>query len=278
MSDAPLDAPVTSEFDRDTAVRPRGQGVHEAQLSSGWAIGHALNGGYLLSVLGRALRESLPHPDPFAISAHYLTASAAGPAEVRTETARTGRTVSTASAALVQRDAEGNEVERIRALATYGDLDALTGDVRTSAKPPAMPPPEHCFSASDAPAGSVPVPEMSHRLDLRLDPETCGWALGEPSGRGEIRAWLSLADGRAPDPLSLLMAVDALPPTGFDLGLGGWLPTVELSVHVRARPAPGPLRIALTTRNLATGFLEEDGEIWDSADRLVAQSRQLARV
>ena len=277
MSDAPLAAPATSEFDRDTAVRPREKGVLEALLSPGWAIGHALNGGYLLSVLGRALRTSLPHPDPFAISAHYLTASTAGPAVIRTETVRSGRTVSTAAAALVQRDEEGNEVERVRALATYGDLDALTGDVRTVAKPPVMPPPEHCFSATDAPSGSVHVPEMSHRLDLRLDPETCGWALGEPSGRGEIRAWLSLADGREPDPLSLLMAVDALPPTGFDLGLKGWLPTVELSVHVRARPAPGPLRVALTTRNLATGFLEEDGEIWDSADRLVAQSRQLAR-
>lgn len=277
MSDASLATPATSEFDRDTAVRPREQGVLDARLSPGWAIGHALNGGYLLSVLGRALRTSLPHPDPFAITAHYLTASTAGPAAIRTEAVRSGRTVSTASAALVQRDEDGNEVERVRALATYGDLDALAGDVRTSAKPPVMPPPEHCFSATDAPSGSVQVPEMSHRLDLRLDPETCGWALGEPSGRGEIRAWLSLADGREPDPLSLLMAVDALPPTGFDLGLQGWLPTVELSVHVRARPAPGPLRVVLTTRNLATGFLEEDGEIWDSADRLVAQSRQLAR-
>ncbi|MGW2641052.1 thioesterase family protein, partial [Streptomyces sp. NPDC001348] len=80
------------------------------------------------------------------------------------------------------------------------------------------------------------------------------------------------------DPLSLLLAVDALPPTAFELGIVGWVPTVELTVHVRHRPAPGPLRVAITTRNLAGGFLEEDAEVWDSADRLVAQSRQLARV
>ena len=93
-----------------------------------------------------------------------------------------------------------------------------------------------------------------------------------------MRAWFGLADGRDPDPLSLLLAVDALPPTAFELGLSGWVPTVELTVHVRSRPAPGPLRVSITTRNLAGGFLEEDAEVWDSADRLVAQSRQLARV
>lgn len=61
------------------------------------------------------------------------------------------------------------------------------------------------------------------------------------------------------------------------MGLSGWVPTVELTAHIRRRPAPGPLRVAITTRNLAGGFLEEDAEVWDFEDRLVAQSRQLAR-
>ncbi|MFC4493878.1 thioesterase family protein [Streptomyces ovatisporus] len=276
MSDTCTEATL-SEFDRDTAVRLREPGVHDVNLSPGWAIGHALNGGYLLAVLGRALGEALPHPDPFTITAHYLSASTHGPAVVRTHTARTGRTLSSGSAGLFQPDADGNEVERIRVLATYGDLDTVTDDVRTSAEPPAMPPREQCFSAHDNPAGPDAGPEMGKRLDLRLDPATCGWAVGAPSGRGEMRAWFGLADGRDADPLSLLMAVDALPPTAFELGLSGWVPTVELTVHVRARPAPGPLRVSVTTANLAGGFLEEDVEVWDSADRLVAQSRQLAR-
>lgn len=93
-----------------------------------------------------------------------------------------------------------------------------------------------------------------------------------------MRSWFGLADGRDADPFSLLLAVDALPPTAFELGIMGWAPTIELTVHVRCRPAPGPLRVAITTRNLIGGFLEEDAEVWDSADRLVAQSRQLARV
>ncbi|MFF9111589.1 thioesterase family protein [Streptomyces sp. NPDC014805] len=267
-----------SEFDRDTAVTRRAPGVHDIDLSAGWTIINAVNGGYLLAVLGRALADTLPHPDPFTVSAHYLTASQPGPAVIRTDVVRAGRTLSTGQASLFQYDDEGREVERIRVLASYGDLAALPDDVRTTAKPPSLPPMEHCFGPEDGPAPVEGSSAITDRLMLKLDPTTLGWALGQPSGKGEMRAWFGLADGRDPDPLSLLLAVDALPPTAFEMGLKGWVPTVELTVHVRARPAAGPLRVAITTRNFAGGFLEEDAEVWDSADRLVAQSRQLARV
>ncbi|MEU1272093.1 thioesterase family protein [Streptomyces sp. NPDC005799] len=267
-----------SEFDRDTALTRRADGVYAIDLSAGWTIINAVNGGYLLAVLGRALADALPHSDPFTISAHYLTASQPGPAVVRTDVVRTGRTLSTGQASLLQYDGEGNEVERIRVLASYGDLGALPDDVRTTARPPAIPPIEECFGPSDGPAPITGSSAIADRLMIKLDPATLGWAVGAPSGKGEMRAWFGLADGRDADPLSLLLAVDALPPTAFEIGLKGWVPTVELTVHVRCRPAPGPLRVAITTRNLAGGFLEEDAEVWDSADRLVAQSRQLARV
>ncbi|MDX3431109.1 MULTISPECIES: thioesterase family protein [unclassified Streptomyces] len=266
-----------SEFDRDTAVTLREEGVYDAELSAGWTIIHAVNGGYLLAMLGRALGQALPHSDPFSVSAHYLTASVPGPAVIRTQVVRTGRTLSTGQASLFQFAEDGTEVERIRVLATYGDLDGLSEEVRTTAEPPAMPPRDQCLGASD---GTAPIPGSSaitERLDIKLDPATVGWAIGAPSGKGEMRGWFGLADGRDADPLSLLLTVDALPPTSFELGLKGWTPTIELTTHIRCRPAPGPLRVSITTRNLAGGFLEEDADVWDSAGRLVAQSRQLAR-
>ncbi|WP_329040773.1 thioesterase family protein [Streptomyces sp. NBC_00178] len=266
-----------SEFDRDTAVTLREDGVYDAELSAGWTIIHAVNGGYLLAMLGRALGQALPHSDPFSVSAHYLTASVPGPAVIRTQVVRTGRTLSTGEASLFQFAEDGSEIERIRVLATYGDLDALTDDVRTSAEPPAIPPMEHCLGPADGPAPIPGSSAITGRLDIRLDPATVGWAVGAPSGKGEMRGWFGLADGRDADPLSLLLTVDALPPTSFELGLKGWTPTIELTAHIRCRPAPGPLRVSIATRNLAGGFLEEDADVWDSAGRLVAQSRQLAR-
>ncbi|MET7368628.1 thioesterase family protein [Streptomyces sp. NPDC005566] len=284
MAQAAAQAPRTaqatigdSEFDRDTAVTLREEGVYDAELSAGWTIIHAVNGGYLLAMLGRALGEALPHSDPFSVSAHYLTASVPGPAVIRTQVVRTGRTLSTGEASLFQYAEDGSEIERIRVLATYGDLDGLTGDVLTSAELPAIPPREHCLGPADGPAAIPGSSAITERLDIKLDPATIGWAVGAPSGKGEMRGWFGLADGRDADPLSLLLTVDALPPTSFELGLKGWTPTIELTTHIRCRPAPGPLRVSITTRNLAGGFLEEDAEVWDSADRLVAQSRQLAR-
>ncbi|WP_373287073.1 thioesterase family protein [Wenjunlia tyrosinilytica] len=272
----------TSEFDRDTAVIARTDDpfVFDTEFSAGWTIGKGVNGGYLIALADRALGRVLPHRDPFSVSAYYLTPSLPGPAVVRTEVVRTGRTMSTGQASLFQTDDDGNEVERLRVVAHHRDLAGLTDDVRTSATAPALPPVERCVGAETAPGGvfgSKASNGLIDRLDLRLDPATVGWALGDPSGKGVIRGWLRLADGRENDPLSVLLATDVLPPTAFDLGLNGWVPTLELTVHVRAIPSPGPLRVEISTRNLAGGFLEEDAEVWDSADRLVAQSRQLAK-
>jgi hypothetical protein len=275
-----------SEFDRGTAVAARAaeSGVYDGELGEGWRIGGGVNGGLLLALIGRALSAEFAaagagaaHPDPLAISAYYLTPGAPGPAIVRTSVVRRGRAVSTGQASLLQDDGAGGEVERVRVLATYGDLGQVDGDVWTSASPPVLPPPEQCVSAAQAPPDFLKHASLLERLDLRLDPATTGWAVGRPSGNGVIRGWLRMADPREPDPLLLLLAVDALPPVAFELGLPGWTPTLELTAHVRCRPAPGWLRVKLTTRTMSGGYLEEDAEVWDSQDRLVALSRQLAR-
>jgi acyl-CoA thioesterase len=270
-----------TEFDRGITATRRADDptTYDVELGAGWQIGAGVNGGMLLATLGNALRTTFEgdgHPDPVTISAYYLSASRPGPASVRTEVLRSGRSLSTGTASLVQVE-DGRETERIRALATYGDLTALPDEVHTTATPPDLPPPDRCISTDQAPPSFMRSADLLDRLDLRLDPACAGWALGEPSGRGLVQGWLRMADDREPDPLLLLLAVDALPPVTFDLGLFGWTPTLELTVHLRAKPTPGWLRVTHSTRNFAGGMLEEDAEVWDASGRLVAQSRQLAR-
>ncbi|WP_441247297.1 thioesterase family protein [Kitasatospora sp. McL0602] len=268
---------IRSEFDQGIALTPAqgGPGRYDGELDPGWQIGGGINGGLLLAVAGHALslrHGAAGHPDPVSISGYYLSAARSGPVEVHTDVVREGRSLSTGAASMYQ-DGE----ERLRVLATYGELSAEGSDIRTSARPPQLPPPEKCIGMEHAPKQLIEQAALLQRLDLRLDPATVGWAVGQPSGEGRIQGWFKLADGREPDPLMLLLAADALPPVTFDLGLPGWAPTIELTVHLRARPRPGWLLVSHATRNLADGYFEEDAEIWDDSGRLVAQSRQLAR-
>ena len=82
-------------------------------------------------------------------------------------------------------------------------------------------------------------------------------------------------DGRPPDLLSVPLLVDSFTPAVFRLGHVGWSPTIELTVHLRNRPTPGWLTATVRTTMLERGIFEEDVELWDSTNTLVAHSRQL---
>ncbi len=275
-------------FDRDTAVVAVGDGRWRATVDDSWGTGHSPNGGFLAAVAARAAAAAAGRPDPLSVTAHFLRATAPGAVDVDVEVVRRGRALATVAARLHQDGAE-----RLRLLAAVGDLapPAPAAAVPAAADVPAaaargrgagvgrVPPPlaalEDCVPGHPDLHGGVPVP-LGRHLDLRFDPAAVGWSEGRPSGRGELAAWVRFADGRPPDPYALLFVVDALPPSAYDLGVRGWVPTVELTVHVHARPAPGWLRLWLRTTVLVGGYLEEDAEVWDADDRLVATARQMA--
>lgn len=268
----------SSELDRDLllSVLEGEDGADErrfsAELRAGWAVGGGINGGFLIALLGAAVRRTVPErPHPVTLAATYVGASAAGPAEIATRVLRHG-TLTSVAVELFQ-----DGVLKISALATFSDLALVTDEVATTGAPPELPPVEECFLSSDAPPEFRRIAPLVERFEMKFDPRSAAAMIGQPSHQGELRAWFRFAD-REPDPLSLLMTADAMPPITFDLGRPGWAPTVQLTVHVRAIPAPGWLQLRQHSRNVAGGFFEEDCEIWDSAGRLVAQARQLARV
>ena len=76
------------------------------------------------------------------------------------------------------------------------------------------------------------------------------------------------------------MFSDGLPPSIFEATgrAVSHVPTVQLTTHLFARATPGWIQTRSRTRVQGGGFLDEDAELWDSAGRLVATTRQMALV
>jgi acyl-CoA thioesterase len=254
-------------FDRATRIDETPDGRWRAEISPTWNIFGVPNGGYLATVGLAGVARIVPHPDLLSVSAYYPSKADMGEAIIRSETIRIGKRVSTA-VARVEQDGE----VRVQLTAMYSDLSLAHGPTNISEQRPVIPPPDECVRAE----GPV-APDFVRQFDMRLTPDSAGWATGHPSGRAVMSGWVRFIDDRPADPASLPLFADCLAPAVFNLEQPARTPTFELTVHVRARPVPGWLQLRFMTRYLLNGFLEEDGEIWDEAGTIVALSRQLAQ-
>lgn len=261
---------MATTFERATAVRRAGNGSYDVGLDPAYSIGGPLHGGYLMATLLRAMLADAPHPHPVSNNFHFLRVPRPGPATAHVEWLKQGRTAATARATLVQDDRPVLE-----ALVSAGTLDPVAEPLWMG-EPPVLPPIEECVPPPATPDGAPAG--LAAQLEFRHDPATAGWLRGEPGGRPEMRGYMRMREPQDPDPYVLALATDALPPAVFGIGLLGWAPTVELTWHMRAVPAPGWLRLAMSARMVYDDWFDEDVEIWDSAGRLVAQGRQMARV
>lgn len=291
-----------------------GDGRYAAAISGAYNIGPVPNGGYVMAIALRAICARLPGCAPLTLTAHFLRPAQVAAARIDVEVIKEGRRYATARARLWQ--GEHEVVSAIATLVTEGAgaaggasaagaasaaggasaaVDAAGGGgaaavstfaagAAASSSPLA---PLHLVDGAPpelAPQGeliAVPASDfyvIGHQFDFRLDPSCAGWMTGVRSGRADMRGVIGFADGRPPDLLSLPLFADATTPAIFGAIPFRRVPTLELTVHFRARPSPGLLRFVSRTRFAFAGHLEEDGELWDDSGQLVAQSRELAVV
>lgn len=255
-------------FDVDTAVVADGPDRFGATVTDRWhALGGGPNGGYLAALCVRALAQRVDFPDPLVVSTSYLRRARVGPAELRAELLRSGRRIATGEVTLSQ----GGDIAA-HTVASFTDFTTASGRTVLLNEPPDLPPPEQCedlVGGADLPGVSI-LDQFEYRV-----PELPGWRRGEPSGTATGELWLRFRGGRDADLAALPLLVDATAPAVLDLGAPG-SSTVQLTTHVRARPAPGWLAVRIMTQHVIGGFHEEDIELWDDDGRLVAQGRQLA--
>ena len=263
---------TVGNFEHETAVEPVAPGEWQAELGASWNIGVSANGGYVTTPVLRALHEVGGHTDPLSVTTHFLRpvqidAGATQTAQVRAEPIRTGRTTSVARGSL---ELDGRE--RLTVMAAFGELvPAADPGPSISLAAPLIPSPDECVDRRHLGQG-VELPLLD-RLDIRIHPDR---AHADESGDAVMEGWIRFKDGTDPSTMALPLFSDAFPPTLFaKFGQVGWVPSVELTVHVRRRPAPGWIQARFECDDLVDGRMVETGALWDSTGQLVARSRQL---
>jgi acyl-CoA thioesterase len=260
-------------FSAVSAVTKREPGRFSAEIDPQWTIGAKPNGGYLLSMLARAATSTTVHNHVIAASAQYLHSPDPGPVVIETELLRAGRSASQVRARMAQ---DGKAC--VEALMTASSLAGDTSPYWDRGLPE-----KGESSYEDCPRLIPNLPDgarvaLMEQVEVRLEPDSSGFTAGRPNGRGELRGWLALPGNESFDPNALLFAVDAFPPATFDIEFSGWVPTLELTVYVRALPVPGPVRVLQRAQLIDAGKVDEACFVWDRSGRLVAQGTQLAGI
>ncbi|MBV9795665.1 MAG: thioesterase family protein [Actinobacteria bacterium] len=262
---------MTTTFAAATGVRPAGEGCYEADLRAEYAVGSSRpNGGYLLACLGRAALAAARaagsgHQHVIAAGAQFFRSPGVGPARIDTTVLRAGRAVTQVSAAIGHDGGPG-----VQAQFTLATLAAASEPYWGGIPPVALPPIEECRPLFRADRRGMAV-SFDPAAGFTITPDG-----PVATGGGEFRAWLRDENSGTLDPVSLLFAADGLPPATFGVLVSDWVPTLDLTVYVRALPAPGPIRLRFRALLIQDGFADEVCEGWDSAGRLVLQSTQLA--
>jgi acyl-coenzyme A thioesterase PaaI-like protein len=247
------------------------EGEFTADIHPEWTVGGKPNGGYLLAMMARAATTVAPHDYVTAASAHFLHSPNPGPAAITAEVLRAGRSASQVRCRLLQ---DGKACVEALTMVSSLDPDAVPFWDKGVPKPSTASFEESVRLNPDL---EFPVAIM-HQVEVRLDPEFAAFTRGEASGRGELQGWLSLPEDESFDPYSLLYAVDSYPPATLDIQRSGWVPSLELTIYVRALPAPGPVRVLQKAMLIEAQRVDETCFVWDSRGRLVAQATQLAGI
>jgi len=242
--------------------------TYRADIRGSWWIVMGPNGGYVGAIVARAAVDAVGDPARrlHSITLHYLRPPVEGPCEVSVDVERVGRGLTTVTLRMHQ---DGRPVVvGLAALAVHRDSITLDQLER-----PVAPPPEQLPAPSSAPGIAMAQhfdnrPVFGHRLGG-----------GDPPDLARTGGWMRYLEPTPVDEITLLALTDAWWPPMLEVADEPMaVPTVDLTVHIRALPEdPTDFVLGEFTSPLAAdGYTIEDGRLWSRGGRLLAESRQLA--
>ena len=240
---------------------------YRGTISPEWFGPPGPNGGFVAAIVLRAIRTAVGDATraPRSLTLHYLRPPSEGEVEVAVEIERSGRTATTCSARMSQ----GGKTMVVALCVLTHDYD---GEHEWSVPPPDVPPPEEV----DAIELDDTFPKLFLQLEMRSLFGVIPFTGGDEAVTG---GWLRTRGDEGITPELVCFYTDAWWPAPFSVMTKPLAaPTLELTMHFRAKPDPeDPFVLARFTTDAAIdGLFDERGDIWDRNGRLLAQSRQLA--
>jgi acyl-CoA thioesterase len=238
------------------------------RVTPNWSINGLPNGGYLMALMANAMVQASAKKTIAIVTTTFISRCDPVEGRVKLEKIAASSQFERVEAHLYQ-----GQKERLRSWGTFVKEDKDCVLSRREAQAPTLAPLAEC----------IPIPQMPgftlfDHMDVRLEPACAGWMSGRLADKSEHKGWARFKDDRPYDAVALLLVADCFPPPVYaSQGLAAWVPTIEMSVNIRKKPASQWLKCIFRTRFITCGLMEEDGQIWDETGELIALSRQIAQ-
>ena len=236
----------------------------EGQIQPGWDVVGNANGGYSMAMIARAAILSSGRDDVISVSAHFLAPGTVGPVTATVDPIKDGKRFTTTRV-----DLTGAGRTMLSGTVITGNPDDGDGPELITGSAPDIAPPEACVRSESAEFFPPPFVDRIHQV---IDPAIASGSTNSP----EVRGWMKLLNDEPLDTLALVLASDSMPPTVFYTELEpSWVPTVQMTIHIRNRPTTEWMLLDSRTRFITGGMFEVDNTIFDEDGMVLAHSRQL---
>ena len=245
---------------------------------SRYFVGKTPHGGYLNALMHKALILSVPHSVAISSSIQYLNRIEDKDVILEVEVFKTSKGSSSGLVKLYQ-DKKICTVFN----AICSDFEHMKGFDGLLTYPPDIykntPKRDYKNLNYDVISPGF-TPSFIHQLSCTVHPNHAWWDrdIDEDHAEARCSAYMHM-DGGVPDQFVLSFYVDVAPPVVSNkYGPLGWIPTYSLTTHIRQIPTTEIVFVDFVAKDINKGYFEQDCNIWDLNENLVASSRQLTRI
>ena len=265
------------QFENSIIIDRSDENIFSMTPSKDYFVGNTPHGGYLTAVMQKALSLSMPHQHVINSNTLYLDRTEPKEICIQVKKVRESRGSSVGQVSLIQDD-------KLRCMMTgiCSDFNFMKGVNDLETLPPKIFNKERdsfiLLNFENKQEGFTP--SFIKQTKCEIAKQHAWWLKNEDDLGDEARCagFISMGE-EIPNQFVLSFYSDFFPPVVMNkYGPLGWVPTLSLTTNIRQLPTTSELFMDVIAKDLNKGFFEQDCQIWDLNQNLVATSRQLTRI